>query len=1095
MKTIYALIASIDNYPIPAHRLNGCVNDAQSFSAYLKRFADANGLPIQTVELFDEKATRQGVINGFAHFDAAKNGDMCVFYYSGHGSQMPAPKEFWDESDGQSETMVCYDSRLPKGRDLADKELGYLLWKATGDKDVHFLVVTDCCHSGTITRDLNVKSRMADAAVTQSKAREYLGFSEYVKTGNSIQPPAARHIHLSAAKDNETAKEYNIGGTQRGVFTYSLVEVLEATGGRVTYANLVESLNAKVKNRVKEQSPQLNGYGFKDKTNLSFLGDGAAKTQNDFLLTFDKNNGWIVKAGALQGISTAGATFATADGTLLTTQKVSSNYSTVTGTDELPRDVQQRVTIAQMDYQRTRIALAPDSEKAAANLLRRGWEDSISIDENGNKLQRAPLLEWSDNPAKADFLMRAYNGSYRLTTLTNEIPLFRRVKAENLVSVYTFLDDVETVAAWNRKKQFNNPNSKIPKEYITVSIKNADKEEIAAPYIFQQPTADKDVPVSVSIMNTSPRTLWVSFLMFGCDFSITNEFLPKRELSPGETAVVEVYNEPSIPLIIPQELFSWGVNEVQECFRIFVSADELDTTVHNQAALAMDMRQSKERVVRGKPSGVAVTNDDWCVIDIPYTLIAPFPERDLKQSRAVSLTDWMTVESPNGFSAKVTLSADSPAQRTLSKRPARSVRGTSKVALAEGLSNTPPLDVLELSGVTGQLSEANPLKINVKNIGKEDHVIAVQYDEKSGLYFPVGRSVDGVIHITQTPKHEASTVATRSLFGAAKILFQKLIVSKLTGEYEYPLLRMATFASNQDENFTYVTEHKAIDAAIQGAENIALVIHGLIGDSQEMTKAMVRSKKREKPLLDNYQVVLTLDYDTMSTSIEETAGNLKDKLEALGLVAGHGKQLDIIAHSLGGLVSRHFIEKLGGNQVATRLIQFGTPNTGTEITQLKDIVKTYSMLAINGLPAFAPWMTPLTLFANYLVKNLQVTIDQLKPDSPFLKKLNDSSDPGIPYFIIAGNTRLIKKTYPKETTFIQKVIANLKEQGVYYVLEQTIFKSDNDLVVRTDSAKGIAGKEGRAQPVTEVEIANDHLSYFSKPEGLKALAEVVYGKK
>jgi hypothetical protein len=119
--------------------------------------------------------------------------------------------------------------------------------------------------------------------------------------------------------------------------------------------------------------------------------------------------------------------------------------------------------------------------------------------------------------------------------------------------------------------------------------------------------------------------------MFGCDFSITNEFLPKRELSPGETAVVEVYNEPSIPLIIPQELFSWGVNEVQECFRIFVSADELDTTVHNQAALAMDMRQSKERVVRGKPSGVAVTNDDWCVIDIPYTLIAPFPERDLKR--------------------------------------------------------------------------------------------------------------------------------------------------------------------------------------------------------------------------------------------------------------------------------------------------------------------------------------------------------------------------------------------------------------------------------------------------------------------------------
>ncbi len=1088
MKTIYALIASIDNYPIPAHRLNGCVNDAQSFSEYLKRFADANALPIKTVELFDEKATRQGIIKGFTHFDAAKDGDMCVFYYSGHGSQMPAPKEFWDESDGQSETMVCYDSRLPKGRDLADKELGYLLWKATGDKDVHFLVVTDCCHSGTITRtlDMSVKSRMADAAITQSKAREYLGFSEYVKTDNSIQPPAARHIHLSAAKDNETAKEYNIGGVQRGVFTYSLVEALEATGGRATYANLLEAVNAKVKNRVKEQSPQFNGYGFQDKTNLSFLGDGATKTQKDFLLTFDKTNGWIVKAGALQGISPAGAVFKTADGTELKTQKVSNNYSTVSGTDAIPRDTQQRVTLDSVSLRRTRIGLAKDSDAAGASLVRRGWDD-----------QRLPLLQWAEDASTADYLIRAYNGSFRLTTLTSEVPLFRRVKGYSMPAFYEFLEDVERVANWDSRKRVQNPNTKLPKEYITVSVTNSEKEPVSAPFIFRQPEAGVETTVHVSIQNTSPRTLWISFLMFGCDFSITNQYLPKRELAPGEIATIEVLNNPSIPLIIPEELLSWGVSEVEEYFRIFVSSDEPDTDSYNQNGLELDLKIQAERPVgRGKATLLALSTEDWCVIDMPYTLVSPMPAQYLEQNRgAVALTNWMSVEAPNGFKANATLSADSPAQRAVSNRPARPVRGTSKVSLAEGFANTPPLEVLELSGVSGKLSEANPLKINIKNIDKDDHIIALQYDEKSGLYFPVGRSVDGVIHITQTPKNESEGVATRSLFGAAKILFQKLIVSKLTGEYEYPLLRMATFASNQDENFTYVTETKDIDAAIQGAENIALIVHGLIGDSQEMTKAMVRAKKREKPLLDNYQVVLTLDYDTVSTSIEETAGNLKDKLEALGLVAGHGKQLDIIAHSIGGLVSRHFIEKLGGNQVATRLIQLGTPNKGTEIAQLKDIVKTYSMLAINGLPAFAPWMTPLTLFANYLVKNIQVTVDQLKPASDFLTKLNDGSDPGIPYHIIAGNTRLIKKTYPKETTFIQKVIANLKEQGVYYVLEQSVFKSDNDLLVRTESAKGIAGKEGRAQPVTEVEIANDHLSYFSKPEGLKALVDVVYGKK
>jgi pimeloyl-ACP methyl ester carboxylesterase len=662
-------------------------------------------------------------------------------------------------------------------------------------------------------------------------------------------------------------------------------------------------------------------------------------------------------------------------------------------------------------------------------------------------------------------------------------------------SVSTFLKDVETVASWNAKKCFNNPNTKLPKEYITITVKNVDKEEMAAPFVFQQASAEEDAVIYVSLTNTSPRTLWVSFLMFGCDFSITNEYLAKRELKPGQTAVMEVGNNPYITSWIPKQLYSWGVNEVQEIFRVFVSTDEPETDVHNQKGLEMDERSAFQGLRVARNTAIVTANEDWCIFDIPYSLTAPMPEQYLDQNRAVSLTDWMSVQSPKGFSAKATLSADSPAQRTLSNRPARSVIGASKVALAEGLSNTPPLEVLELKGIEGKLSEANPLKIKVKNVGKEDHVIALQYDEKSGLYFPVGRSVDGVIHITNTPKNEVEVVNTRSLLGTAKILFQKLIVSKLTGEYEYPLLRMAQFSSNQDENFTYINDAKAIESAIESAENIVLFVHGIIGDTTEMTKSAIRAKKKEKPIYDNYQLVLTFDYESVSTSIEQTAADLKARLEAIGLVAGHGRKLDIIAHSMGGLVSRHFIEKLEGNQVVTRLIQLGTPNMGSEAAQLTDIVKTYSMLAINGLPALAPWMTPLTLFANYLVKNAQVTLNQLKPTSDFLKKLNDGTDPGIPYHIIAGNTKLIKKTYPKETTFIQKVIANLKEQGVYYVLEQSIFKSDNDLVVRTESAKGIAGKEGRAQPITEVEIANDHLSFFYKPEGLKALVDVIYGKK
>ncbi|MHC5939395.1 hypothetical protein [Nostoc sp.] len=49
--------------------------------------------------------------NGFRkHLRNAKKDDVVLFYYSGHGSQELAPKEFWHiEADRLDETLVCYD--------------------------------------------------------------------------------------------------------------------------------------------------------------------------------------------------------------------------------------------------------------------------------------------------------------------------------------------------------------------------------------------------------------------------------------------------------------------------------------------------------------------------------------------------------------------------------------------------------------------------------------------------------------------------------------------------------------------------------------------------------------------------------------------------------------------------------------------------------------------------------------------------------------------------------------------------------------------------------------------------------------------------
>jgi len=88
-----------------------------------------------------------------------------LFYYAGHGSQEQTPAEFWAiEPDHLHETLVCYDSRTPTGKDLADKELAKLIAEVAENKP-QITIVLDCGHSGSSTRELD-----PDVTVRQAPA-------------------------------------------------------------------------------------------------------------------------------------------------------------------------------------------------------------------------------------------------------------------------------------------------------------------------------------------------------------------------------------------------------------------------------------------------------------------------------------------------------------------------------------------------------------------------------------------------------------------------------------------------------------------------------------------------------------------------------------------------------------------------------------------------------------------------------------------------------------------------------------------------------------------------------------------------------------
>lgn len=261
MPTIHALLIGINAYPISP--LSGCLNDVASMEEYLQKNHGAqSALQLRTTRITDTvpvKPTRQNIIDKFSFFKIAEPSDVCLFYYSGRGSFTKAPEEFWTERDGYLESFVCIDSRLPGGRDLTNKEVGYLISKVLEKKkDVQFVAITDCCHSGAITKawaENKWKERSSLTDFTPKKLEDYVGFTDTIngkpayeistRDGRkTVTVQQAPHIHLAASQENQTAKELMIDGTQHRAFTYSLLKTLYAANGRVSYQKLLADFSA-----------------------------------------------------------------------------------------------------------------------------------------------------------------------------------------------------------------------------------------------------------------------------------------------------------------------------------------------------------------------------------------------------------------------------------------------------------------------------------------------------------------------------------------------------------------------------------------------------------------------------------------------------------------------------------------------------------------------------------------------------------------------------------------------------------------------------------------------------------------------------------
>ncbi|MFC5799600.1 esterase/lipase family protein [Streptomyces formicae] len=77
----------------------------------------------------------------------------------------------------------------------------------------------------------------------------------------------------------------------------------------------------------------------------------------------------------------------------------------------------------------------------------------------------------------------------------------------------------------------------------------------------------------------------------------------------------------------------------------------------------------------------------------------------------------------------------------------------------------------------------------------------------------------------------------------------------------------------------------------------------------------------------------SLNYSPLTCDIRTAAGLLGRHIDEICARTGH-TEVDVVGHSLGGLIARYYVQRLGGDRRVRTLVTLGTPHSGTTVAPL-----------------------------------------------------------------------------------------------------------------------------------------------------------------
>ncbi len=602
-RKLYALLVGIDDYEeqvvltggIMFPALSGCVKDANKIKAYLSQ--DPSFEPhIRVLE--NKKATKKEIVKAFReHLGKAQQDDVVVFYYSGHGTQERSDTEVWTaDTDGKLECIACYYDKSAKDDFLlSDKELRYLIHDIAA-RDPHIVTIFDCCHSADNTRNGAFATTIFPKTVEKRipfvfAQREWNKFifhdkisrDKVLREGEIVALPEAHHVQLSACESDESAVEQ--GG--EGVFTRTLLKVLQSSGGDVTYQSLQNRVRQYLRN-IYEQKPRIYiPQGDPSILYSIFLNKPFEQSKGIVgEVTYNLEAGWQLNLGAIHGIGKG------------------SGELVVINPENLQEQFKATVTQINTDFTRLSIPGKLDTSRVYHGFVEGIMSATLKVNvQQGDGLpedQQAlmdQLLKMSkdkinleDEESKGRYIVRCSNGKYYLTYPGDPYrPLIKPVDIGNAGAPGLMAGYLHHISRWEFLNNIQNGDSKSKLSHevflIELGVSTSDGNFMPvdcrngeANIHFESMNDQWRRNIRIRITNTSSVNLYCAALYLTSSFGSFTGMLnpPVYLLEAGNSVLLKIGNNDVIPVKLGEVTKFYNWSEQIEFLKFIFSTELFD---------------------------------------------------------------------------------------------------------------------------------------------------------------------------------------------------------------------------------------------------------------------------------------------------------------------------------------------------------------------------------------------------------------------------------------------------------------------------------------------------------------------------------------